>query len=143
MSFLSIYGQPLSCRNYKKIVQLISRYCIEAQSERWKRRQTFRETYRQLTKEQFQKTGDTSKYFEHQIIQQNFQKIWQVGQLGYTIQLFFDPKLEQNSSIAHKTYIFDYSISDFSYLWYLIIMEKIPKKTMISRSLTEHLTSLE
>ena len=33
------------------IVQLISGYCMEAQTEGWKRGQTFRETYRQLTKE--------------------------------------------------------------------------------------------
>ena len=48
-------------------------------------------------------------------------------------------KLEQNSSIVHKSYIFHNSIIDFFYLWYLIIMEKIPKKTMVSRSLTRHL----
>ena len=45
----------------------------------------------------------------------------------------------QNSSIAHKSYIFHYSIFDFFYLWHLIIMEKIPKKNVISRSLTGHL----
>ena len=35
----------------KIIVQLISRYCMKAQTERWKRGQALRETYRLLTKE--------------------------------------------------------------------------------------------
>ena len=102
----------------KRIVQLISRYCMDAQTERWKVGQTFGNTYRQLTKEYFQNIGDTSMYFEHQIIQQNFQKIWQVGELRCTIRLFFFfcPNLEQNSSIANKSCIFDYSIYDFFYL---------------------------
>ena len=61
------------------------------------------------------------------MIQQNFKKIWQAGQLGSTIQLFFAPKLEQNSSIAHG----------ISLSW-----KKFLKKAMISRSLTGHLATL-
>ena len=101
----------------------MTRYCMEAETERWKRGQTFRETYRQLTKEQFQKIGDTFKYFEHQIIQENFQKIWQDGQLGYTIQLFFGPYLT-------------FSTYGISLSW-----KKFLKKNMISRSLTGHLAT--
>ena len=90
----------------KGIVQLISRYCMDTQIERWKKGQTFKGAYRQLTKEYFQKLNDTLIYFEHQIIQQNVQKICQFGQFRYIIELFFGPKFEQNSSIAHKSYIF-------------------------------------
>ena len=92
----------------KRIVQLISRYWMDAQTEILKGWQTFRGTYIELTKEYFQKTGDTFMYFEHQLIQENFQKIWQVSQLRYSIRLFFCPKVGAELSLKPIFFIFPY-----------------------------------